>query len=163
MLLRERSHERCGSAIPSFIPSSEDSPLVWVLKDVPYGFDVATLTSSRLDSGTKPRARTSLRVSRNSLVLVHIIPRTCVDVASTNQLYAFFYEPGKVEKKINAWGIYNPVKEFARMGIGTKTMEWRITNINKDYSVCAGWGGSSLIVVVSYLSGYISCAVKDLG
>jgi hypothetical protein len=57
-------------------------------------------------------------------------------------LYAFFYEPGKVEKKINAWGIYNPVKEFARMGVGTKTMEWRITNINKDYSVCAGRGSS---------------------
>jgi hypothetical protein len=56
-------------------------------------------------------------------------------LASTNQLYAFFYEPGKVEKKINAWGIYNPVKEFTRMGLGTRTMEWRITNINKDYSV----------------------------
>ena len=57
-------------------------------------------------------------------------------VGSTNQLYAFFYEPGKVEKKINAWGIYQPAKEFARMGLGTKTNEWRITHINKDYQVC---------------------------
>jgi myotubularin-related protein 6/7/8 len=56
-------------------------------------------------------------------------------VASTNQLYAFFYEPVKVEKKINSWGIYQPVKEFERMGLGTTTSEWRLTNINKDYPV----------------------------
>jgi myotubularin-related protein 6/7/8 len=56
-------------------------------------------------------------------------------VASTNQLYAFFYEPVKVEKKINSWGIYQPAKEFERMGLGTRTSEWRLTNINKDYSV----------------------------
>jgi hypothetical protein len=59
-------------------------------------------------------------------------------VGSTNQLYAFFNEPGKVEKKINAWGIYQPAKEFARMGLGTKTNEWRITQINKDYQVFEG-------------------------
>ena len=57
-------------------------------------------------------------------------------VGSTNQLYAFFYDPVKVEKKINSWGIYQPAKEFARMGLGTKTNEWRMTYINKDYSVC---------------------------
>jgi hypothetical protein len=56
-------------------------------------------------------------------------------VASTEKLYAFFYEPGKAEKRINSWGIYQPEKEFARMGVGTKTNEWRLTNINKDYSV----------------------------
>ena len=55
--------------------------------------------------------------------------------ASTTQLYAFFYEPGKAEKMINSWGIYQPEKEFARMGLGTKTNEWRITYINKDYLV----------------------------
>ena len=56
-------------------------------------------------------------------------------IASTEKLYAFFYEPGKVEKRFNSWGLYKPEKEFARMGVGTLTNEWRITNINKDYSV----------------------------
>jgi len=55
--------------------------------------------------------------------------------ASVNQLYAFFYQPGKAEKKFNAWKIYQPEKEFARMGLGTKTDEWRLSYINKDYSV----------------------------
>jgi myotubularin-related protein 6/7/8 len=79
----------------------------------------------------------SLRVSRNSRVLVSPWPATeeMLTVASTNQLYAFFYDPGRVEKRINAWGIYNPEKEFERMGLGTRTQEWRFTTINKDYSV----------------------------
>jgi len=63
-------------------------------------------------------------------------------IASTNQLYAFFYEPVKVENKINSWGIYQPLKEFERMGLGTKTNEWRLTNINKDYSVCMEINGN---------------------
>lgn len=108
-----------------------------MLRDVPYDSGVATSTSSPWGSGTKRRAKTCLKVSRNSLVLVSSLGEYFLSAASTNQLYAFFYEPGKVEKKINAWGIYNPVKEFTRMGLGTKTMEWRITNINKDYSVFA--------------------------
>ena len=56
-------------------------------------------------------------------------------LASVNQLYAFVYQPGKAEKKFNSWKIYQPEKEFARMGLGTMTNEWRITSINKDYSV----------------------------
>jgi hypothetical protein len=59
-------------------------------------------------------------------------------LGSTDQLYAFFYDPGKIEKKINSWGIYQPAQEFARMGLGTKTKEWRLTYINKDYSVYMG-------------------------
>lgn len=55
--------------------------------------------------------------------------------ASTNLLYAFFYDPGKIEKKFSSWGIYQPAKEFARMGLGTKTTEWRLSHINKDYLV----------------------------
>jgi len=58
------------------------------------------------------------------------------DTGSTNQLYAFFYKAMKQERKFQSWDIYNPVKEFARMGLGTRTNEWRITKINKDYSVC---------------------------
>jgi|SRR5277367_817039 hypothetical protein len=72
-------------------------------------------------------------------------------VGSTNQLYAFFYEPGKVEKKINAWGIYQPVKEFERMGLGTKTNEWRITHINKDYQVCEAWKRALMVSYVLHI------------
>jgi myotubularin-related protein 6/7/8 len=56
-------------------------------------------------------------------------------IASTEKLYAFFYEPGKVEKRINSWGLYRPEKEFQRMGVGSKTNEWRVTQINKEYQV----------------------------
>jgi myotubularin-related protein 6/7/8 len=56
-------------------------------------------------------------------------------IASTEKLYAFFYEPGKVEKRINSWGLYQPEKEFERMGVGSKTNEWRVTQINKEYQV----------------------------
>lgn len=83
-------------------------------------------------------------------------------VGSTNQLYAFFYEPGKVEKKINGWSIYQPVKEFARMGLGTKTNEWRITHINKDYQVLEA-SKVDLMVVMSVLSCYSGSTSKDLG
>jgi len=56
-------------------------------------------------------------------------------LGSTSQLYAFFHQPGKGEKNFNSWKIYNPEREFARMGMGTKTNEWRITTLNKDFSV----------------------------
>jgi myotubularin-related protein 6/7/8 len=76
-------------------------------------------------------------------------------------LYAYFYDPGKAEKKINSWGLYQPAKEFARMGVGTTTHEWRITHINKDYSVCIAesW---ILIVVVCVISCCPGCAIEDL-
>jgi myotubularin-related protein 6/7/8 len=86
---------------------------------------------------------------------------TLLIVASVNQLYAFFYQPGKAEKKFNAWKIYEPEKEFARMGLGTRTHEWRITHINKDYSVLKVC--STLMIVVLKLSSYIRCADEDLG
>lgn len=52
------------------------------------------------------------------------------------KLYAFFYQPVAIEKRCNGWKHYNPIKEFERMGVGTDRCKgWRITNINKDYSV----------------------------
>lgn len=52
------------------------------------------------------------------------------------KLYAFFYQPGAVEKRCNGWNVYDPIKEFQRMGVGTdKCSGWRVSNINKDYSV----------------------------
>lgn len=52
------------------------------------------------------------------------------------KLYAFSYCPGPKERKANGWGVYDPLKEYERMGIGTERCKgWRISKINKDYTV----------------------------
>lgn len=52
------------------------------------------------------------------------------------KLYAFYYQPKSSERRCNGWTLYNPVKEFERMGVGTdRSKGWRVTNINNDYSV----------------------------
>lgn len=51
-------------------------------------------------------------------------------------LYAFFYEGEKSKGKGKAgWSIYRPEKEFARMGVGSRSKAWRFTNINHDFEV----------------------------
>lgn len=37
------------------------------------------------------------------------------------------------------WGIYEPEKEFARMGVGSRSKAWRASEINADYEVRYGW------------------------
>lgn len=52
------------------------------------------------------------------------------------KLYAFYYTPGSPERKHNGWSMYDPLKEYERMGVGTeKCKGWRISKINKDYVV----------------------------
>lgn len=52
------------------------------------------------------------------------------------KLYAFYYQPGAAERRCTGWSVYDPVKEFQRMGVGTeKCRGWRFSTINKDYSV----------------------------
>lgn len=53
------------------------------------------------------------------------------------KLYAFTYQPQPPEKDVNYWGLYDPVKEWRRMGVGdpSRKNQWRISNINRDYSV----------------------------
>jgi myotubularin-related protein 6/7/8 len=52
------------------------------------------------------------------------------------KLYAFFYQPVAAEKRCNGWAVYDPLKEYQRMGVGTDRCQgWRVSNINKDYSV----------------------------
>lgn len=56
-------------------------------------------------------------------------------------LYAFFYEGelgGQVDRKgkgKEGWGVYEPEKEFARMGVGSRSKAWRASEINADYEV----------------------------
>lgn len=52
------------------------------------------------------------------------------------KLYAFYYKPGGAEKRHNGWAMYDPVKEYQRMGVGTDRCKgWRISTINRDYVV----------------------------
>ncbi|KAK9322773.1 protein-tyrosine phosphatase-like protein [Lipomyces orientalis] len=58
----------------------------------------------------------------------------CVPIV--DHLYAFYYHPGSAERTVNTWNIYDPVKEFQRMGVGTTVKSWRITTINENYQFC---------------------------
>lgn len=55
------------------------------------------------------------------------------------KLPAFTYQPskGSPEEKIDGWTVYDPRKEFKRMGISAKDTDkgWRISTINHDYKV----------------------------
>ena len=54
---------------------------------------------------------------------------------STEQLYAYSYQPQPTFTSTNGWKIYDPLKEYERMGVGTKNDNWRFTTINRDYTV----------------------------
>lgn len=53
-----------------------------------------------------------------------------------DNLYAFFYHPGSAERSVNTWNIYDPVKEYERMGVGVQNQQWRITNVNENFDFC---------------------------
>ena len=56
-------------------------------------------------------------------------------------LFAFFYDgdgSGKRDLKGKGkagWSIYEPEREFARMGLGTRSKAWRFSTVNADYEV----------------------------
>ncbi|KTW31487.1 hypothetical protein T552_00130 [Pneumocystis carinii B80] len=64
--------------------------------------------------------------------------------------YAFVYTPRKAEALFNGWELYQPIKEFERQGVGIRTKEWRITNVNKNYTLCSTY--PSVLVVPSKIS-----------
>lgn len=61
---------------------------------------------------------------------------TC-KVGRVDKLYAFTYQPHPLERNFNGWEIYDPIKEWARQGIGKdgRNPNWRISTINADYTV----------------------------
>ena len=61
---------------------------------------------------------------------------TC-KLGSLEKLLAFTYRTQRKTGDVNGWDLYDPRREFARQGISSKSSEkgWRITEINKDYSV----------------------------
>ena len=56
-----------------------------------------------------------------------------------DKLYAFTYQPQPPEKNIDSWGVYDPMREWRRMGVGdaSRQTKWRISYINGDYAVCS--------------------------
>lgn len=62
---------------------------------------------------------------------------TC-KIGRIEKLYAFAYQPQVPEKDVNSWGIYDPMREWRRMGVGddSRKLNWRISSINSDYVVC---------------------------
>lgn len=66
---------------------------------------------------------------------------TIVDLASasdsTEQLYAYFFQPSPKYSTNHGWTIYDPMKEYKRMGMGSRSNSWRFTTINQSYTVCA--------------------------
>lgn len=62
------------------------------------------------------------------------------------KLYAFNHKAPPHEVGFNGWQLYDPAKEFARLGINADgDKNWRITKINNDYGVSGNrpFAGSS--------------------
>lgn len=63
------------------------------------------------------------------------------------KLYAFYYTPPPFERVIDGWKIYDPLKEYERMGIGSRNKDWRLSKINNTYSV---WLNRGIVRVVEF-------------
>lgn len=62
-----------------------------------------------------------------------LLKLTCLPDVSG--LYAFMYKPGSSERKQNGWKLYDPLKEYERMGtFASEAPSWRTTTVNQDYS-----------------------------
>jgi hypothetical protein len=54
---------------------------------------------------------------------------------SVEQLYAFFYTPSPAFKTTDGWQIYDPLLEYERMGVMSKSDQWRVSELNRTYTV----------------------------
>ncbi|KAF2139667.1 uncharacterized protein K452DRAFT_320297 [Aplosporella prunicola CBS 121167] len=63
---------------------------------------------------------------------------TC-KLGSIENLYAFTYRSPEPERAVSGWQLYDPRREFKRMGISAKDPDkgWRLSDINHDYQYCA--------------------------
>ncbi|KAJ3047090.1 hypothetical protein HK097_000242 [Rhizophlyctis rosea] len=59
-----------------------------------------------------------------------------LNISSVEQLYAFYYTPEKPFTSNVGWNLYDPQSEFTRLGVGTKTTNWRFSTINENYEFC---------------------------
>ncbi|CUA68116.1 Phosphoinositide 3-phosphatase [Schizosaccharomyces pombe 972h-] [Rhizoctonia solani] len=83
--------------------------------------------------------------------------------ASVTRLYAFFYSPPPGTTR-DGWSKFTAREEFGRMGLGTRTKAWRLTEINKDYSFCPTYPATMVVparisdATLSYAAKYRSKA-----
>jgi myotubularin-related protein 6/7/8 len=58
-------------------------------------------------------------------------------LGTIEKLYAFNYSSNAAERDIKGWDLYNPKKEFERMGISDndKNCAWRFSSVNAKYKV----------------------------
>ncbi|BDD59341.1 hypothetical protein MPDQ_007589 [Monascus purpureus] len=54
-------------------------------------------------------------------------------IGRVDRLYAFTYQPPSPERALNGWELYDPLKEWARLGVEQNGHGWRISRINMDY------------------------------
>ncbi|KAM0791135.1 hypothetical protein ACM66B_005621 [Microbotryomycetes sp. NB124-2] len=84
-----------------------------------------------------------------------------VATAGVESLYAFTQQD-KIDRKGKSragWGIYEPEREFKRMGVGNRSQAWRVSLINNSFDFCPSY--PSDIVVPSRISDTtLSYAVK---
>lgn len=59
---------------------------------------------------------------------------TC-KIGRVDKLYAFTFQPPPPERGFNGWDLYDPRKEWARLGVEGDGNGWRISHINADYNV----------------------------
>ena len=85
------------------------------------------------------------------------------------KLYAFNYQPQSPEKEVNGWQIYDPRREWKRLGISDNGVDkgWRISKINTDYGVglCSLWGQVEMFIaclVLANVSCLTACALGDI-
>ncbi|KAJ1986568.1 phosphatidylinositol-3-phosphatase ymr1 [Dimargaris cristalligena] len=68
-------------------------------------------------------------------VFLSIQKLTCIN--SVEQLYAFVYQPRPPFTYDQGWQIYDAAREFRRQGVDALESRWRITEVNRDYELCA--------------------------
>ncbi|KAJ3153994.1 hypothetical protein HDU89_008861 [Geranomyces variabilis] len=56
-----------------------------------------------------------------------------INIMTIEQTYAFSYQPAKPYPAGAKWRMFDPAKEFARLGVNTLTDQWRFTTLNENY------------------------------
>ncbi|KAF9578931.1 hypothetical protein BGW38_005028, partial [Lunasporangiospora selenospora] len=67
------------------------------------------------------------------VTLVYEVIQKLTCVSSVEQLLAFYYTPRMPFTTTDGWQIYDPLKEYERMGVIKENPNWRISNINENY------------------------------
>ena len=71
---------------------------------------------------------------------------------SAQNNFALYYQPSiKTNDESDGWTIYEPVREFMRMGVlsnaapGKRRQAWRISTANRDYELCPTYPATLIV------------------